>query len=530
VSAPVIESDESAAGLAAAPRGDDGRSPRGTRRIGAKTIRRGLVFSLAGTLVSAAVAVVGIPRIVGGMGSARFGLLASAWTFINAIGILDLGVGRALTRFLAVHEDRDANHEAAVVWTALGAMLLVGSCGAAAAWGLSEPIAATLARADPSLRAEIGPILRVLALSAPLLVVSSGLRGILEAFGRCDLTNSVAVPIALLNVLIPLALLRYGASLWGIVCALVLLRLVGTLVLVEFAIHVMPAMRKVRLSGSGMRSVLAFAGWVTVSNVVGPLFAQAERYFLGSFVTLSAVAFYGTPADLLSRVTIIPAAILQVLFPVLAQRVQIDRARAAQAASRAMLFIAAAVLPALTALVAIAPEALQLWLGPEFAVHGARAGRILAAGVFVNCMAWLPSSLVQGAGRASWTGKLHAVEIPLYLALSAWLTHAAAIDGAALANLFRAAVDAAVVVWMASRVLGPASRLARQYALLAGVGVIVMLGAAAPVTLGARLGWSVAALSAAGVAMWRYVLDAEARETLSSQVATAWARIREVAT
>jgi O-antigen/teichoic acid export membrane protein len=520
-----MESDESAA----APGGVHLPSLGGTRRIGARPIRRGLVFSLAGPLVAGAAAIFGIPRIVGGMGSARFGLLASAWTFINAIGILDLGVGRALTRFLAVHEDRDADHEAAVVWTALGAMLLVGSCGGAAAWGLSESIAAALARGDPSLRAEIGPILRVLALSAPLLVVSSGLRGILEAFCRADLTNSVAVPIAVLNVLIPLALLRYGASLWAIVCALVLLRLLGTLVLGAFAIHVMPTLRRVRLSGSGMRSVLAFAGWVTVSNVVGPLFAQAERYFLGSFVTLSAVAFFGAPADLLSRVTIIPAAILQVLFPVLAQRVQTDRAQAAQAASRALLFIAAAVLPALTVLVAIAPDALELWLGPEFAAH-AGAGRILAAGTFVNCMAWLPSSLVQGAGRASWTGKLHAVEIPLYLSLSAWLTHAAGIDGAALANLVRAAADAAVVVWMASRVLRPAGRLARQYALLTGTGVLVMLGASAPVPLGARLGWSVLALSAAGIVMWRYLLDAEAREALSAQVASAWARIREMAT
>lgn len=94
------------------------------RNIGTKAIRRGLLANLTGTVVPAVVAVFSIRAIVGAMGNARFGLLALSWTFINSVGIFDLRIGRALTRFLAVHELRDNDREAAVVWSSLAVMQL----------------------------------------------------------------------------------------------------------------------------------------------------------------------------------------------------------------------------------------------------------------------------------------------------------------------------------------------------------------------------------------------------------------------
>ncbi len=507
-----------------APTPSEGAPATDSRHIGGRAIRRGLLLNVIGAVGPALVAVFCIPEIVARLGHARFGVLSLAWVFINSIGVLDLGIGRALTRFLAVREEPDASREASMVWTSLVSILALGACGGAVAWWFAEALATSLAHGDATLRAETASALRILALSVPAVMLSSGLRGVLEAFGRFDLTNRVSIPITLLNLICPAVLLYFGASLLVIVSALVLLRVGGTLLLMQSVIHVVPAMRTPRLRAAGMRSVLSFGGWVTVSYIPGPLFAQVERYLLGSLAALSAVAFYSTPADVLSRVTVIPGAVLAVLFPVLAQALHGDRGRAARLANRALLFIAVAVLPVLTLLVAIAPEALELWLGPEFAAQGARAGRILAVVTFMNCMDWLAFSLVQSAGFASWTGKLRAIEIPFHLAIAASLIHAAGIEGAALANLLRATVDGAVLVWMATRVLGQSGRVGRLYALLVAIGVVTMAGAGAPVALSLRLAWSVMALAAGSVAAWR-LLDTEAREALSSRAAAAWARV-----
>jgi O-antigen/teichoic acid export membrane protein len=497
-----------------------------SRRIGAKAIRRGLAVNVAGTLVPALFAIFCIRDIVRGLGHTRFGVLSLAWTFINAVGILDLGIGRALTRFLAVHEERDSVREAAVVWTSLASMLVLGVFGGVLAWAGAGPIAARLAHGDAAVQRETASALRILSLSVPLVVLSSGLRGILEAFGRFDRTNSVSVPISILNLVIPVALLRFEASLPTIVSALVALRLLGTLLFLRSALTIVPPMRLRSVSLEGMRSVLAFAGWVTVSNITGPLFAQAERFFVGSFRGLAAVGYYSTPADLLTRITIVPSAVLQVMFPVLAQAMAVDRQRAARLSERVLVLITAAVLPAVTLLVAIAPEGVHLWLGPEFAAHATRPARIVAVALFINCLAWLPFSLVQSAGRAEWTGKLHAVEMPVHIALTAALVSVAGAEGAAIAMLVRATMDGAVITSMASRVLGDGARLGRNCVVFLVLGLVTIGGAAAPVPLPVRLAWSSVSLLAVGVATWRVLLDELDRHALMAELAGAWARIR----
>ena len=235
----------------------------GARLIGATAIRRGLTLNVIGAVAPAVVAIFCIRAIVGGLGPARFGVLSLAWVFINSMGILDLGIGRALTRFLAVHEEPDARREAATVWTALVAILALGALGGGVAWGFADALATSLAHGDEALRTETALALRILAVSVPSVLLSSGLRGVLEAFGRFDLTNRVSIPVTLLNLILPVVLLRFGASLPAIVSSLVLLRIAGTLLLMQSAIHLVPAMRSPRLRATGMASVLVFAGWVT---------------------------------------------------------------------------------------------------------------------------------------------------------------------------------------------------------------------------------------------------------------------------
>lgn len=495
-----------------------------SRRIEGRAVRDGLVLSVVGAAAPALAGVAFIPAIVAGLGHERFGVLSLAWIFINSVGILDLGIGRALTRFLAVRSEPEPSREAAIVWTSLAVLLALGACAGGAVWGLADLLAGRLAHGDAALGAETAAALRVLALSVPAVMLSSGLRGILEAFGRFDLTNRVSIPVTLLNLALPAALLRLAdASLLAIVWTLVLLRAVGTLALLWSVVAAVPAMRRPRLRAPGLRAVLAFGGWVTVSYLPGPLFAQAERYFLGAFAALSAVAFFSTPVDVLTRVTVIPGAVLQVLFPVLAQTIAHDPRRAALLGERALLVIAAAVLPALAVLVAVAPEALRLWVGPEFAAQSTGAARLVALATLMNSLDWLAFSVVQSAGHASWTGKLRALEVPLYLLVAAALIRARGVDGAALAVLLRSAVDGALLVWMATRVLGRGGRVGRLYALVVAMAAVTMAGASAPVALGLRLAWCGVALAGAAAVGWR-LLDREARGAVASRAAAAWAR------
>jgi O-antigen/teichoic acid export membrane protein len=63
---------------------------------------------------------------------------------------------------------------------------------------------------------------------------------------------------------------------------------------------------------------LSFGGWLTVTNIVGPLMTYMDRFFIGAMLGLSAVTYYVTPYEVLSRLQMLPQAIMGVLFPAMA--------------------------------------------------------------------------------------------------------------------------------------------------------------------------------------------------------------------
>ena len=102
---------------------------------------------------------------------------------------------------------------------------------------------------------------------------------------------------------------------------------------------------------------------------------------------------------------------------------------------------------------AFAGEGLAFWLGKEFASHSATVLRWLAAGVFINSIALVPYTLIQGAGRADLTAKTHLAELLVYMAGLWWLVTHWGIRGAAIAWTVRVAIDALIMFLLASRFL-----------------------------------------------------------------------------
>ncbi|HYL17181.1 MAG TPA: polysaccharide biosynthesis C-terminal domain-containing protein, partial [Burkholderiales bacterium] len=98
-------------------------------------------------------------------------------------------------------------------------------------------------------------------------------------------------------------------------------------------------------------------------------------------------------------------------------------------------------------------------------------------------------TLLQSAGRADLTAKLHVVEVPGYFALLLWLAATMGIDGAALAWSLRCGVDALVLFVLARRYL-PKPAPVLSSAQLASVGLLMLLIAAAAVPILAPWRWT----------------------------------------
>ena len=162
------------------------------------------------------------------------------------------------------------------------------------------------------------------------------------------------------------------------------------------------------------RSVVAplikFGGWMTVSNVIGPLMVYADRFLIGGLLSVSAVAYYTTLFDLVFRLQFIPVAVAGVLFPAFATSLASNPDRTALLVSRGIKYIFLAMFPVVLLMVTFAPDGLRLWLGPAFASHSQSVLRWVAAGMFINSVACIPFSLLQSAGQPRITASLHCLK------------------------------------------------------------------------------------------------------------------------
>ncbi|MGB7351414.1 MAG: oligosaccharide flippase family protein, partial [Candidatus Acidiferrales bacterium] len=249
-----------------------------------RLLARNSIWNLIGFGAPMAVAVFSIPILIRDLGKDRFGVLTLAWALIGYANLFDLGLGRALTQFVAkklgAGEDREVP---AVVWTSLFLMLLLGVLGAMVVGFLSPWLVHRALNVPAALQREALQSFYLLALSIPLVICTAGLRGLLEAHQRFVLVNALRVPMGVFTFAGPLFVLPFSRSLVPVVATLVAVRIAVWAAHLLVCLRVLPELgRSLVWDRSIVGPMLRFGGWMTVSNVVSPLMVTIDRFFIGA--------------------------------------------------------------------------------------------------------------------------------------------------------------------------------------------------------------------------------------------------------
>ena len=445
-----------------------------------RVLARNTVLNVAGQALPMLAALVSIPILIHHLGPARFGVLTLAWAMIGYFGLFDLGLGRALTQAVA---ERLGSVEAAkelpeVVWTALGLMLALGIAGGALLVVASSPLVDGVLKVPAALRGETVGAFILLGLSLPAVVCTAGFRGLLEAHQDFAAATALRIPLAISTFVAPLAVLPFSTRLGPLVAVLVVGRYV------TWAAHVALCMRRYpylqsrpQPSRAAVMPLLRVGGWMTASNIASPVMGYLDRFYIGAVLALAAVAHYVTPYEIVTRLQIFPGAMIAVLFPAFASTYVSDPQRTALLFDRALRILVLTTFPLILAVVLFAREGLSLWVGPSFAVESAPVLRWLAVGVFANSLAQAPFAMLQGTGRSDLTAKLHLVELPMYVAGLAWVTHRYGIVGVALAWTVRVTIDAVVLFVFANRRIEGLTKRTEVTMIIAASALAVLVGA-----------------------------------------------------
>jgi len=422
-----------------------------------RVLARNTIYNLLGQVIPLLVGIVAIPVAAHHLGDVRFGLLALIWAMLGYAVALDFGLGRATTKYvaeyLALGKSAELRHVAGLTvlsQTALGAV--AGIVLALASGWLTRALGV-----PAGVRVEARNALAALAVALPFVTLSASLRGVLEGAQRFDLANLVRAPLAVAGFAVPAIAAPLGASLATIVLVLLGVRLGACWALAAAIRRSLPDFRwEFHPRWEALRPLLAYGGWVSVSNAISPLLSYLERFLLASLAGVAAVAYYAAPFEAITRLLIVPASLAGALFPLVSAGVAHGAPGRApgRLVGRALLYLLPALAIPAGLLALFSRPLLEVWLGASYAANGATAFAILAAGVVVNGLAHLPSAFLFGRGRPDLPAMFHLIELPVYVAVAWILIEAHGITGAALAWALRVTLDAVLLgaaMWWVER-------------------------------------------------------------------------------
>jgi O-antigen/teichoic acid export membrane protein len=302
--------------------------------------------------------------------------------------------------------------------------------------------------------------------------------------------------------------LPFSKSVALVVAVLAFVRLIACLALAAISFRLNPGLlSKITVRLHVARSLVHFGGWMTVTNIVSPLMVSLDRLLLGSLISMSAVAYYATPSEIVNRLFVLPTAIVGVLFPAFASGFVQDKAKTGLLYARGVKYVLLSLFPPLLLMVVFARPGLTLWLGSDFAVHSARVLQWLALGVLLNSLAQVPFALIQGAGRPDITGKLHLAELPAYAAILYPMIRLYGIEGAAMAWTLRAAVDMLALFVLSHWILKDSLVDLYKVAVGASTAIAVLIVAWVPMQTRSALMFAVSVIIAFMSGAWVLLLD-----------------------
>ena len=261
-----------------------------------------------------------VPLLIRGLGIERFGVLNLAWMLIGYFSLFDLGLSRALIKLVAEKLGTGQHQELPTqVWTALLMMFGTGAVGGLVMWLAVPWLVHDILKIPLSLQPESLRAFSLLAATLPILITDAGLSGVLAAHQQFGKINAVAIPMRIFTFVGPLLALGFSHSLVAVTAVLIAGRLVAWIANWLLCFRVMPALRqRFALTRRVMVPLLQLGSWMTVSNVVGPVMVSLDRFLIAALVSVAAVAYYATPYSMITKLWMIPAALVGTLFPAFA--------------------------------------------------------------------------------------------------------------------------------------------------------------------------------------------------------------------
>jgi O-antigen/teichoic acid export membrane protein len=400
-------------------------------------------YQIGSQVAPALAAIVAIPFLLRHLGSEVFGIVMIFSTALAYFAMLDLGLGRAATRFIAQSLEAERPDDLRrYFWGSIVLLTGVGALATALALLAVNTVVARFLKIPPLYVHAATQSLYIICITIPVVTLMATFRGYLEASGRFAFISMVSACGGVGLYLLPALTVSLGGQLVGVATALALVRvgMCGALAIGCLLLDNRPSLRPV-FDVVAVKRMLSFGGWLSVSNIVGTATVYCDRLLLGACVSMVAVTSYGMPLDVISRLQVLVSSFCAVLFPLMS-RLDGSGSGEFQTVYRAAIAVGLSGMTLIaTSAAIVVPMAMKLWLGGRSTSDSVFAAQVFLAGAVVQSTASIAWTALHARGRSDLTAWVHMAEFPLYCGAFYFAATRYGVRGAALAWFGRGVVD-----------------------------------------------------------------------------------------
>jgi len=420
-------------------------------------IIRNSVFNSIGHIWATGVAFVLTPYIVRRLGAEQYGMWILILAWLSYVGLLDLGLGEAVIKYLAEYAALknwvDARQ---LMGTGLAFYLMLSICLVGITWGLRIPVL-TIFKIPLSHWEESGVVLLCAVLSLCLANVAGLFQSALIGIQRMDALNLIAVVTVSVNGLATVVVLETGHGLIGLALvtagtmalkAIVLWAAVGLLKrelrILSFAF----AWRKVRI-------FLAYGTRIQITNLGAVVNLEAPKLLLGYFLGLSFVTVYEIGFKVAYSLASLLMVLLVAIVPAASElATHDDRMPVRQLYRWATRYIVLLASPLGSLTIVCAPALLLVWMGPGYEASIGVVRALTVAFTLSIVLTGVGTAVARGTNRPGLETRYALVVIAVQLALGILLAMQFGMTGVLMATVIATLLGSSYFLYTMHRYLG----------------------------------------------------------------------------
>lgn len=419
---------------------------------------RNVLSNWAGFAANALISLVLAPFVVHTLGDSQYGIWVLLASVVGYLGLLDLGVRGAVTRYVASLHAAEKHPEAGLIAsTALSIFLAAG----AVAVGVSCVLAA-IAPLLFDIPEELIGVARVVfvlgGLSIAASLVAGVFGGVVVGLQRFDLVNAAGVVLGIARAGLIVLMLKLGGGLVALAAIQLAVSAAQGLANYVLSRRTYPALRIALFAWSRAhaREIMSFGVYSSLLQASAALMLYTDSVVIGAFLPVSAITFFSIGATLTDYVRQVVSGISTTLMPMIsslqartgkteAERVLLDASRLANLI----------VLPIIVTFLLRGSAFIGLWMGPSYVGQSDRVLWILAVTLSPFATYQVLTSAVFGLNEHRKLAPFFLIEAVTNVGLSVILVREFGILGVAWGTALPRLVSCLTVgPWYAHRLFG----------------------------------------------------------------------------